>query len=44
MDNKLVQVSGLVAEARLAVTALLGGSEVILKQGVVLGANHGKVV
>lgn len=44
VDNKLVKMSSLVAEAWLTVTALLGGAKVILEQGVVLSANDGKIV
>lgn len=44
VHDELVQVPGLVAEARLAVAALLGCAEVILEQRVVLGANYGEVV
>jgi hypothetical protein len=44
VDDELVQMPGLVAEARLAVAALLGGSEVIFEQGVVLGANYGEII
>lgn len=44
VKNELVQVSHLFGEARLAVAALLGSAELILEQGIVLGADNGKVV
>lgn len=44
VKNELVQVSHLFGEARLAIAALLGGAELILEQGIVLGADNGKVV
>lgn len=44
MKNELVQMTDLVTEARLAVAALFGGTELMLEQRVVLGANDGKVV
>lgn len=34
----------LFVEARLAVTALLRGTELVLKEGVVLCADYGKIV
>lgn len=44
MDDELVQVPRLLAEARLAVAALLAGAELVLEQRVVLRANDGEVV
>jgi hypothetical protein len=44
VQDELVQVAGLVREARLPIAALLGGSELVLEDGVVLGADDGKVV
>lgn len=44
MQNKLVQVPQLVAEAGLTIAALLGCAEFIFKEGVVLGADDGEVV
>lgn len=44
VQNELVQVTDLVAEARLSVAALLRGAELMLKQGVVLGADDGEIV
>lgn len=44
MKNELVQVSDLVGEARLAIAALLGGTEFVFKERVVLCADNGEVV
>lgn len=44
MENELVQMTQLVREARLSVTALLGCAELVLEEGVVLGADNGEVV
>lgn len=44
MDDELVHVAGLVAEARQAVASLLRGAEFILEERVVLGADDGEVV
>ncbi len=44
MDDELVHVAGVVAEARDAVAALLGGAEFVLEEGVVLCAYDGEVV
>lgn len=44
VQDELVQVAGLVAEAREAVAALLRRAKLVLEQRVVLGANDGEVV
>lgn len=44
MDDKLVQVAGLLGKVRLAIAALLGGAELVLEERVVLRADDGKVV
>lgn len=44
MKDELVQVSHLLGEAGLAIAALLRGAELVLEQGIVLGADNGKVV
>lgn len=44
MQDELVQMASLVAEARLAVTALLGRAELVLEERVVLGADDGEVI
>lgn len=44
VQDELVQVAGLVREARLPIAALLGGAELVLEEGVVLGADDGEVV
>lgn len=44
VQDELVQVAGLVREARLPIAALLRGAELVLEEGVVLGADNGKVV
>lgn len=44
VQDELVQVAGLVREARLPIAALLGRAELVLEEGVVLGADDGKVV
>lgn len=44
MQDELVQVSHLFGEAGLAIAALLRGAELVLEQGIVLGADNGKVV
>lgn len=44
VQDELVQVAGLIREARLPIAALLGSAELVLEEGVVLGADDGKVV
>lgn len=44
VQDELVQVSHLFGEAGLAIAALLRGAELVLEQGIVLGADNGKVV
>lgn len=44
VQDELVQVAGLVREARLPIAALLGGAELVLEEGVILGADDGEVV
>jgi hypothetical protein len=44
VQDELVQVSHLFGEAGLAIAALLRGAELVLEQGVVLGANNGKII
>lgn len=44
VKDELVQVSHLLGEAGLAIAALLRGAELVLEQGIVLGADNGKVV
>jgi hypothetical protein len=43
VDDEGVHAAGVVAEARDAVAALLGGAELVLEEGVVLGADDGEV-
>lgn len=44
VDDELVHVPGLLAEARLAVPALLRRAELVLEERVVLRADDGEVV
>ena len=44
VQDQLVHMPHLVGEARLAVAALLRGAELVLEEGVVLGADNGEVV
>lgn len=44
VQDELIEVAGLVREAGHAVAALLRGAELVLEEGVVLGANDGEVV
>ncbi len=44
MHNELVHVARLLGEARDAVAALLAAAELVLEDGVVLGAYDGEVV
>lgn len=44
MQDELVQMTDLIAEARLAIAALFRGAELMFKQRVVLSANNGKVI
>lgn len=44
MQDELVQMASLVAEAGLAVAALLGRAEFVLEERVVLGADDGEVI
>lgn len=44
MQNKLVQVSELVCESGLPIAALFRCTEFVFKEGIILGANNGKVV
>lgn len=44
MQDELVEVADLVAEARLTVAALLRGAKLVLKEGVILSADDRKVV
>lgn len=44
VQHQLVQVPHLLGEARLPVAALLRGAELVLEEGVVLGADDGEVV
>lgn len=44
MQDKLVQVPGLLGEARLPIAALLACAELVLEERVVLGADDGEVV
>lgn len=37
-------MSDLLGEARLTIAALLRGAELVLKQGIILGADYGEVV
>jgi hypothetical protein len=43
VDDEGVHAAGVVAEARDAVAALLGGAELVLEEGVVFGADDGEV-
>ena len=40
MDDKLVQVTGLLGKVSLAIAALLGGAELVLEQRIVLRADN----
>lgn len=44
VQDELVQMTSLVAEAGLAVAALLGGAELVLEERIVLGADDGEVI
>lgn len=44
VQDELVQVASLVAEAGLAIAALLGRAELVLEEGIVLGADDGEIV
>lgn len=44
VQDKLILMAGLLGEAGVAVAALLGRPELVLEDGVVLGADDGKVV